>query len=89
VGSITVTPDRAPGAHRVAEIKEKVEGLGATCVFAEPQFEPKLVQTLVHDTHAKTGVLDPEGSTLAQGPELHFTLMRNLADNLVGCLAAP
>jgi zinc transport system substrate-binding protein len=88
-GSITVTPDRAPGARRVAEIKTKVNSLGRTCIFSEPQFEPKLVQTVVGETRAKTGVLDPEGSTLPQGPDLHLTLMRNLADGLVACLIAP
>lgn len=88
-GSITVTPDRAPGARRVTEIKNKVNSLGRTCIFSEPQFEPKLVQTVVGETRAKTGVLDPEGSTLPQGPEMHLTLMRNLADGLVECLSAP
>ena len=87
VGSITVTPERAAGARRIAEIRDKISGLGSICVFSEPQFEPKLVQTLVSETQAKTGVLDPEGSTLAQGPDLYFNLMRNLADNLVRCLA--
>jgi zinc transport system substrate-binding protein len=86
-GSITVTPDRAPGARRVAEVRAKLDSLGPTCVFAEPQFEPKLVQTLVAETHAKAGVLDPEGSTLTPGPDLHSNLMRKLADDLVGCLA--
>ncbi|MBY0512249.1 MAG: zinc ABC transporter substrate-binding protein [Rhodospirillaceae bacterium] len=88
-GSLTVTPDRAPGARRVAEIKDKVNSLGRTCIFSEPQFEPKLVQTVVGETRAKTGVLDPEGSTLAQGPDMHLTLMRKLADGLVECLSAP
>jgi zinc transport system substrate-binding protein len=88
-GSITVTPDRAPGARRVAEIKDKVDRLGRPCIFSEPQFEPKLVQTVIGQTRAKTGVLDPEGSALPPGPELHLTLMRNLADGLVDCLSAP
>lgn len=88
-GSITVSPERMPGARRVVEIKQKISALGPTCVFSEPQFEPKLVQTLIGGTRAKTAVLDPEGSTLAPGPELLFNLMRNLADNLVTCLTAP
>jgi len=88
-GSITVSPDRLPGARRIAEIKHKLDSLGVTCVFAEPQFEPKLVQTVIGGTRARTGVLDPEGSSLAQGADLHFNLMRNLADGLVKCLAAP
>jgi zinc transport system substrate-binding protein len=86
VGSITVSPDRMPGAKRIGEIKDKVKSLKAACVFAEPQFEPKLVQTLIQGTDAKTGTLDPEASTLPAGPNLYFDLMRGLATNLTACL---
>jgi zinc transport system substrate-binding protein len=86
VGSITVSPDRMPGAKRIGEIKDKVKSLKAACVFAEPQFEPKLVQTLIQGTDAKTGTLDPEASTLPAGPNLYFDLMRGLAANLTACL---
>jgi len=89
VGSVTVSPDRAPGARRVADVKEKIIGLGAACIFAEPQFEPKMVSMLVKTTRARTAVLDPEGSTLPAGPDLYFNLMRGLANNLVKCLGAP
>ena len=85
VGSITVNPDRMPGAKRVGEIKNKIKSLKAACVFAEPQFEPKLVQTLVEGSDAKTGTFDPEASTLRAGPDLYFELMRGLAANLTAC----
>ncbi|MDX2145154.1 MAG: zinc ABC transporter substrate-binding protein [Rhodospirillaceae bacterium] len=87
VGSITVSPERAPGAKRVAEVREKIGSLKAACVFAEPQFEPKLVGMLIEGTAAKTGTLDPEAATLPAGPELYFDLMRGLARNLTACLA--
>jgi zinc transport system substrate-binding protein len=87
VGSMTVSPDRMPGAKRVGEIKDKIRTLQAACVFAEPQFEPKLIQTLIGGTSAKTGTLDPEASTLPAGPNLYFDLMRGLAKNLRNCLA--
>ena len=89
VASVTVSADRVPGARRITQVKEKIVGLGATCVFAEPQFEPKLVRTLLSGTRAKSGVLDPEGSALAPGPDFHFNMARNLADNLVRCLVEP
>ena len=37
-GSVTVTPEVMPGAARIDELKAKVAELGATCVFAEPNF---------------------------------------------------
>lgn len=87
-GSITVSPETIPGAQRVAEIHSKVADLGATCVFAEPQFEPKLVNVVLEGTAAKSGVLDPEAATLPQGPDLYFDLMRGIASSLKTCLSA-
>lgn len=88
IGSITVSPDRRPSAKRLSAIRAKIAGLNAACVFAEPQFEPTLVRTVVEGTKAKTGVLDPEGADLPEGEALYPTLMRNLAASLRGCLGA-
>ncbi len=88
VGSITVNPDRRPSAKRLSAIRAKISGLDAACVFAEPQFEPALIRTVAEGTKAKTGVLDPEGAELAEGPALYATLLRNLAASLRGCLGA-
>ena len=85
VGSVTVNPDRAPGAARLSEIREKITEADATCVFAEPQFEPRLVRTLVEGTGAGTGTLDPLGAALENGPDLYFTLLRANADTFRAC----
>ncbi|MGZ2380960.1 zinc ABC transporter substrate-binding protein [Rhizobium leguminosarum] len=87
-GSITVSPETIPGAERVSEIHRKVGELGATCVFAEPQFEPRLVNVVIEGTRAKSGVLDPEAATLKAGPDLYFTLMRGIADSMKDCLSS-
>ena len=87
IGSITVSPEVMPGAERVSELRDKISELSATCVFSEPQFEPKLVETLVEGTGARTGVLDPLGATLAKGPDLYFQLLRNMASSLKKCLS--
>lgn len=86
-GSITVSPEKAPGAGRIKDIHEKIKSLGAVCVFSEPQFEPKLVNTVIDGTDAKTGVLDPLGAELKDGPDLYPQLIRNLADSLKNCLS--
>ena len=86
IGSITVEPERPPGAKRLQVIRGKVLELGARCVFSEPQFEPRLVQTVIAGTRAKTSVLDPEGAALPPGPDLYFALMDRLGDALVACL---
>ncbi len=86
-GSITVSPETMPGAERVKQIHEKVTQLGATCVFAEPQFEPKLVKVVTEGTPAKSATLDPEAATLTAGPDLYFDLMRGLATSMKTCLS--
>lgn len=88
IGAVTANPERPAGAAAVAAIKREIGQRPDLCVFAEPQFEPKLIQALIAGTSAKTGTLDPEGSTLAPGPDLYFNLLRGLADSLVGCLSA-
>jgi zinc transport system substrate-binding protein len=86
-GSITVSPETMPGAERIKQIHAKVRELGATCVFAEPQFEPKLVRVVTEGTEAKSATLDPEAATLTPGPDLYFDLMRGIAASLRNCLS--
>jgi zinc transport system substrate-binding protein len=88
-GAITVSPELAPGAKRLVEIRGRIREEAAICVFAEPEFEPKLVRTLVQGTEARTATLDPLGARLDAGPDAYFQLMRNLARDLVGCLSGP
>ncbi|TRB00011.1 zinc ABC transporter substrate-binding protein ZnuA [Agrobacterium tumefaciens] len=88
-GSITVSPETLPGADRVKQMQEKVRQLGATCVFAEPQFEPKLISVITEGTAARSATLDPEAATLEPGPDLYFKLMRGIAGSLKDCLAQP
>ena len=83
VGSITVDPERQPGARRILEMREKIARLKARCVFSEPQFEPRLLATLIEGTGARTASLDPLGSELAAGAESYFLLLDNLADDLL------
>ena len=85
-GTVTVSPEAMPGAARIDELRAKVAELGATCVFAEPNFEPAIVRTIVEGTEAKAGVLDPEGAALTEGPDLYPELLRGLANSLVVCL---
>jgi zinc transport system substrate-binding protein len=83
VGSITIDPERKPGAKRVKEIRDKIIHLKARCVFSEPQFKSQLVATIIKGTGAKTGTLDPLGADLEAGPDAYFQLLRRLGDNLV------
>ncbi len=87
-GSITVSPEVMPGAERIGEIRNKIKETGAACVFAEPQFEPKLISVVVEGTTARTGVLDPLGSAIAKGPDQYAGSIRALAKSMADCLSA-
>ena len=86
IGSITVSPEQQPGAKRISELRDKIVTLKARCVFAEPQFQPRMIKTLIEKTQAKSGVLDPLGASLKAGPESYFILLQQMADNLLAGL---
>jgi zinc transport system substrate-binding protein len=65
------------------EIRARLKTTNARCVFSEPQFESRLVGTIIEGTGVKTAILDPLGSDIAAGPDAYFELMRRLADNLL------
>ena len=82
VGSVTISPERKPGVKRVLEIREKIKTLHARCVFSEPQFQSKLVNTIIEGTDTRTGILDPLGADLPADQDAYFVLLKRLADNL-------
>ena len=87
VGAVTLGPDRPPGARRVDALRARIHQNDVACLFAEPQFEPKLITTLAGDAPVKTAVLDPEGAALTPGPALYSALMRGLGRSFSQCLA--
>jgi zinc transport system substrate-binding protein len=89
VGSVTVSPDVSPSVKRLSELRAKIRQSGAVCVFSEPQFEPRIVETVVEGTAVRRGVLDPLGAAIPAGPDHYFQLLRSLAGNLVACLDKP
>lgn len=88
-GAVTVSPEIAPSAKRLSELRKKISTLKAVCVFAEPQFEPKLVRTITEGTSARIGTLDYLGASLKPGPDLYFSVLRSLAGDLKACLSPP
>ncbi len=85
-GSVTINPQVQPGAARISEIETKLKNLGAVCIFTEPQFEPKLVQSLAANTNVRTGELDPLGASIEAGPKMYETLLKSLVSNMKACL---
>lgn len=87
VGSITLSDAREPGAARIAKIRQTVASRGAVCVFAEPQFNQSMVETVLDATAASMGVIDPLGSAIPLGPDFYPTLIEEMGTSLADCLA--
>jgi zinc transport system substrate-binding protein len=85
-GSITTNPEVQPTGKRLSTLRAKIKTAGVACVFAEPQFQPKVIAAVTEGLAVRTGTLDPEGTLLDPGVDLYDQLMRNLAQGLVDCL---
>ena len=84
-GALTLNTDVLPGAKQISEIQEVIAERDIKCIFSEPQFNPKIIETIAQDTGIKTGVLDPLGSIFDAGKSQYFTLINDLGDKLKNC----
>ncbi|MDH3001410.1 zinc ABC transporter substrate-binding protein [Chelonobacter oris] len=87
LGAFTINPAVAPGAKTLNEIKADIAANNAKCLFAEPQFTPRLLETLHKNTGVKLGVLDPMGEQIAIGKTAYIDYLQSLADSFSQCLA--
>lgn len=85
-GSITISPERKPGAKRLQRLRDRIVKSDAICVFAEPQFRPTQVDALIRGTSAKAGSLDPLGVGIEPGAGALQRLISKLSDDLLACL---
>ena len=85
-GSISLGDVSDPSPARIEEIRKKVEKLGITCVFSEPQFNPELVRTVTDGTSVTTREIDPLGTTFTLGPDFYLDVLRGIAQSMASCL---
>lgn len=67
-------PGKEPSAEYLSEVIDLIESNDVNVIFTEPQFSPKLVQTLSEDYGLRLGTLDPLGQSVAA--DGYFELMR-------------
>jgi zinc transport system substrate-binding protein len=84
-GSIALHDADQPSPARMARIQERIGEADVACVFAEPQFDPRLIETATEGSDARRGILDPLGAELNPGPDLYPTLIRTLASDIRDC----
>jgi zinc transport system substrate-binding protein len=87
-GAIAEGDAAAPGAARIAELREMVVAGEAVCVFPEVQHDPVMVEQMVEGTQARVGApLDPVGSSLEPGAGLYAVLLTGMATAIADCIA--
>ena len=85
-GSITLQMEHFLSVSRLKKVQKMIKTSKVRCIFTEPQYSQKLVNTLIKDTSVKKGILDPIGADILPGPELYFDLLKNLSISLKSCL---
>ncbi len=86
LGHFTVNPEIQPGAQRLHEIRTQLVEQKATCVFAEPQFRPVVVEAVARGTSVRMGTLDPLGTSIKLGKESYSQFLTQLANQYASCL---
>ena len=75
---IEESPGKEPAPRHVKKIIEILKSLNTRVIFAEPQFSPKIAETIAGEAGAKVLFLDPEGGQ--KGRETYIEMMKyNLA----------
>jgi zinc transport system substrate-binding protein len=85
-GSISLEPDQLPGAKRIDAVRDVIKSRNVKCVFSEPQFDTRLVKTVLENTDARLGVIDEHGAEIEPGQELYASLLRSIAAGFKACL---
>lgn len=86
LGHFTVNPEIQPGAQRLHEIRTQLVEQKATCVFAEPQFRPAVVESVARGTSVRMGTLDPPGTNIKLGKTSYSEFLNQLANQYASCL---
>ena len=67
--------------------KKKIEEHRVNCLFAEPQFTPKVIDSLAQSTKVNVGRLDPIGDNVQLGPNSYANFLQATADSYAQCLS--
>lgn len=87
VGALAESDAQAPSAKRMTEVDRLLESGHVQCWFGEEGKDDRLLRAVTHNTVTRGATLDPTGMNFAPGPNLYEALIRQLADQIHGCLS--
>lgn len=85
IGAIKLSDASDPSPARLDALRDAIADSGATCIFAEPQFDPRLIAAVTEGTEIGVADLDPLGMDLAPGAGLYPALIEDLASRIATC----
>jgi len=86
LGHFTVNPEIQPGAQRLHQIRTQLVEQKATCVFAEPQFRPAVIDAVARGTNVRSGTLDPLGTNITPARDSYVKFLSQLSSQYTSCL---
>ncbi|MFP7569657.1 zinc ABC transporter substrate-binding protein [Marivita sp. S2033] len=86
MGALALSDAASSGPSHIAGIQSIIREQGVVCVFSEPQFNDRLVRTVIDGTPAKSIELDPLGASLSPGVSFYPALIRDMAQRFAECL---
>lgn len=86
---ISDNPSMPLSAHRIMIVRELMDRNKVDCIFQEPQFNSKALNSLINRSNLNSklniGILDPLGSDLDLGADGYFKLINKLSDSFYSC----
>ena len=85
-GVFSLAHEIQPGARHVNELRTTLSEAAPACVFSEPQFAPRLVNSLTADLPIQSAQLDPMGAAVPVGPRGYEQQLTAMTNVWAGCL---
>ncbi|GJM01904.1 MAG: zinc ABC transporter substrate-binding protein [Rhodomicrobium sp.] len=85
-GAVTIDPNVPPSAGHARDLRRMLKTGAIACVFSEPQYNTKIITSLIEGTDAKLAELDPIGAELETGADSYEKMMRQLINEISDCL---
>ena len=82
-GVIQANVNVKPTAKELANLRQQVQNGG--CIFSEPQMDARWIELVAKESNVSVHTLDPLGTELLEGPELHSQLLKSIAASFADC----
>ncbi|MBK4775438.1 zinc ABC transporter substrate-binding protein [Candidatus Pantoea edessiphila] len=86
LGHFTINPEIQPGVKSLYNIRKQIKEKQVTCVFAEPQFKPAIIDTVTRGIKINKGVLDPLGCNIKLSKDSYLKFLLQLSSQYNTCL---